>query len=101
MNDFFERIGQELQGKQQADGSLLCLCPAHNDREPSLHVTELDGKVLIHCFAGCSNEAVIEALRARDLWTDLPSHSKPTPHRPKPQQQTLTKKPFFSKLTQR
>ena len=92
MNDLFERIGQELQGKQQTDGSLLCLCPAHNDRAPSLHVTESDGKVLVHCFAGCSNEAVIEALRARNLWTDLPSHSKPTPQRTNPQQQTPTKK---------
>jgi hypothetical protein len=57
-----------------------------------LHVTESDGKVLVHCFAGCSNEAVIEALRARNLWTDLPSNSKTTPYRANPQQQTPTKK---------
>ena len=70
----------------------MCLCPAHDDRAPSLHVTESEGKILVHCFAGCSNEAVIEALRARNLWVDLPSDSKPTPHRPKPQQQTPIKK---------
>jgi hypothetical protein len=92
LNDLFERIGQELQGKQQADGSLVCLCPAHDDRAPSLHVTEKDGKVLVHCFAGCSNEAVIDALRTRGLWTDQPFHSKTTPYTRKPQQQTSVKK---------
>ena len=93
MNDLFERIGQELQGKQQTDGSLMCLCPAHDDKDPSLHVTESEGKVLVYCFAGCSNEAVIDALQARGLWTDQPSHSKTTLQRTNPQQQTPTKKP--------
>ena len=29
-------------------------CPAHDDRNPSLSVTNGDGKVLLHCHAGCS-----------------------------------------------
>ncbi len=48
--------------------SKKCRCPAHADKKPSLHVTEKNGKVLVKCFAGCSQEAVIEALRQRGLW---------------------------------
>lgn len=38
-------------------------CPAHEDRRNSLSVTEAsNGKVLIHCFAGCSPKSVFDAL---------------------------------------
>lgn len=45
-------------------------CPAHEDRTPSLSITEAtDGKVLIRCWAGCSTESVLAALGLR--WSDL------------------------------
>lgn len=38
-------------------------CPAHDDGYPSLAITELDdGRVLIHCFAGCGAAEVLMAL---------------------------------------
>ena len=43
-------------------------CPAHDDGAPSLSVGERGGKILVHCHAGCSQDAVISALRARGLW---------------------------------
>jgi len=48
-------------------------CPAHDDQRPSLSVNEKAGKVLVKCHAGCSQDAVIEALRKRGLWP-APSH---------------------------
>jgi hypothetical protein len=45
-------------------------CPAHEDRNPSLSITEKNGKVLIHCFAGCGPADVIAALRVRGLWPE-------------------------------
>lgn len=42
--------------------NLTALCPAHRDTTPSLSVCEKDGRILINCFAGCSNEAILEAL---------------------------------------
>ncbi len=43
-------------------------CPAHDDREPSLSVRDGDdGRLLTHCFSGCSPEAVWAALRDRGL----------------------------------
>lgn len=38
-------------------------CPAHEDRRNSLSVTEAsNGRVLIHCFAGCTPKMVFDAL---------------------------------------
>jgi hypothetical protein len=38
-------------------------CPAHGDRSPSLSVRELpDGRVLVHCFAGCGVADVVAAV---------------------------------------
>jgi len=45
-------------------------CPAHEDKNPSLSVSERDGKVLLKCHADCDQEAVIDALRERGLWDD-------------------------------
>jgi len=54
-----ERLGPV---KKQGDGYQV-LCPAHNDRNPSLSIKEgIDGKVLLNCFAGCDPDAVVEAL---------------------------------------
>jgi hypothetical protein len=40
----------------------LALCPAHEDRHASLSVRELDdGRLLVHCFAGCNAEDVLTA----------------------------------------
>jgi putative DNA primase/helicase len=41
----------------------LARCPAHEDTTPSLSINEgRDGRVLLHCFGGCSIEAVCLAL---------------------------------------
>lgn len=41
----------------------MTCCPAHEDRDPSLSVHETrDGRVLIHCFAGCSNLEIVEVM---------------------------------------
>jgi hypothetical protein len=38
-------------------------CPAHDDRTPSLSVKECDdGRTLIHCFAGCDPESILDAV---------------------------------------
>ncbi|MGH2451629.1 MAG: hypothetical protein ACRDGE_10250 [Candidatus Limnocylindria bacterium] len=49
-------------------GTGLVHCAAHPDEKPALNLSERDGRVLVHCFAGCSQDAVIEALRERGLW---------------------------------
>ncbi len=65
-----EAIANLLNGKRSGRG-WLCNCPAHNDKSPSLSVTDTDdGKTLIRCFAGCSAEAVVSSmgLQMKDLF---------------------------------
>jgi len=51
--------------KPTGEGRWIACCPAHDDRHPSLSIRELrDGRVLVHCFAGC---AVHDVVRAVDL----------------------------------
>ena len=48
-------------------------CPAHDDSSPSLDIEIGDnGKVLFTCRAGCSQGAVLAALKRRGLWPDRP-----------------------------
>ena len=46
-------------------------CPAHEDRTPSLTISEGDdGRTLVHCHAGCTTEDIVAAvgLTLRDLF---------------------------------
>jgi CHC2 zinc finger len=44
-------------------GHYKALCPAHADRSPSLSICEGDdGRVLLHCFSGCSVEAIASSV---------------------------------------
>ena len=37
-------------------------CPAHDDKSPSLSLRETDdGRILVHCFAGCSVHEIVQA----------------------------------------
>jgi hypothetical protein len=47
----------------------MARCPAHDDRKPSLSISDADGRVLVCCHAGCDQSVVIEALRARGIWS--------------------------------
>ncbi|RWQ57820.1 AAA family ATPase [Mesorhizobium sp.] len=47
----------------------MCRCPAHDDQNPSLHVSNGHKGVVVRCHAGCSQENVIAALRQRGLWS--------------------------------
>jgi hypothetical protein len=65
----------------KAGGGYMGRCPAHNDRNPSLAIDDKDGALLVKCFAGCEQGAVVDALKARNLWPGnadtLPPTRKP------------------------
>jgi len=49
--------------RKSAPGEWTACCPAHEDRSPSLAIKDAgDGRLLIHCFSGCSAEEVVSAL---------------------------------------
>jgi hypothetical protein len=60
-----DRVLARLTGVSGGPRQFHARCPAHNDHHPSLSVTEADdGRVLVHCFAGCE---FFEIARSLDL----------------------------------
>ena len=60
-------------------------CPVHNDRTASLSVgIGTDGRVLLHCHAGCSTDSILSALGldVGDLFPDQTVIPVQTPARP-------------------
>ena len=49
--------------RKTGPGRWIACCPAHDDHSPSLALRELDdGRVLVHCFAGCSAHEIVSAV---------------------------------------
>jgi putative DNA primase/helicase len=68
LDEFIDRV--HLEGVRKQGGGYLARCPAHEDRIPSLSIGEGDdGRVLLHCWAGCETRDVVAALRL--TWRDL------------------------------
>ena len=85
ISDWLER----LEGVKKAGNGYKARCPAHDDRNPSLSVTEgTGGKVLVTCHAasGCTFESIRDALWPQGAATAprAPAASKPRklPHGP-------------------
>jgi DNA primase len=63
-------IAHNLHGRKMPSG-WMARCPAHEDRNPSLSLKDADdGRILVKCFAGCTQAAVIDALKAKGLWPE-------------------------------
>ena len=73
-------IASALKGRRSGAG-WICLCPAHDDHHPSLAVIDRDGKALVNCRSGCSQNAVINALKRLRLW-DGRAHDRDRGSRP-------------------
>jgi hypothetical protein len=65
------------------NGNYVACCPAHEDRKPSLAVKEEDGKIILHCFAGCSVENIVGAV-GMDMTDLFPPKEKVDYARPAP-----------------
>lgn len=76
MNPNTELLLSRLQKVKGRNGSWVACCPAHKDRSPSLTIRETpEGKILLHCFAGCEVADVVGAL-AMDLTDLFPPESR-------------------------
>jgi hypothetical protein len=72
--------------RRVAPGRWFASCPGplhkRGDRTPSLNVTELpDGKILMICRVGCSNEEILTAAGFSD-WSVLFPETLPDPRKP-------------------
>lgn len=55
-------ILHRLEGVKKVGGGYMAKCPCHADNTPSLSVKEENGKLLIHCFGGCSYSDILTEL---------------------------------------
>ena len=87
--------------KRTGQGKWLAKCPSHKDRTASLAIRELDdGRVLVHCFAGCSVDEVLGAvgLTFDALYPEKEIHKGKPERRPFPAADILRAIAFESTL---
>lgn len=68
-----DKLISRLEGvKQTGPGRWMAKCSAHDDRSPSLVITEINDRVLIHCFTGCDVYDVVSTvgLELSDLFPE-------------------------------
>ena len=66
-----EAVLERLPDARRSGTGWTARCPSHQDVHPSLSVSVVeDGRVLLRCHAGCTSDAVVEALglTMRDLF---------------------------------
>jgi archaellum biogenesis ATPase FlaH len=69
----FDEIIQHFPGRRvKIKDGFNVICPAHDDRNPSLSITNGGDKVLVKCHAGCATEDVLKTkgLLLKDLYRD-------------------------------
>ena len=77
-----ETIAKALGNAKMVNGQWLASCPVpghgsgNGDKNPSLSITESEGKVLFHCHAGCDQREVFDAVRERNLLTTTPKREE-------------------------
>lgn len=57
-------IASRLTKAKRAGSGWVACCPAHEDSTPSLSINDGEKGPVFHCHAGCSQEAVVNAIEA-------------------------------------
>src|SRR5919107_947235 len=81
----FENVLDRLTVVSRNGEKAMCFCPAHNDRSsPSLSLRAENGKLLLHCFAGCHLEDILSkiGLQMKDLFVEGGGGSSIAPNTP-------------------
>ncbi|MFA5877543.1 MAG: hypothetical protein WC880_04245 [Candidatus Paceibacterota bacterium] len=74
-----KKVLPKLEGVKGGGGQWTARCPSHEDKRSSLSVSENpNGKVLLHCHAGCDTETIVAAidLEVKDLFQDTGKAAK-------------------------
>jgi putative DNA primase/helicase len=70
-------IARQLQAKRSRQG-WVAKCPAHDDQRESLAIGDGEnGKLLLHCFAGCSFDQILKAAGIEPTKANGRDHGKP------------------------
>ena len=75
-------LGSLSKVRRTGNGQWIACCPAHEDKSPSLTIKhEADDTVLMHCFAGCSVDAIVGAV-GMELHEFFPEREKDSLRKP-------------------
>ncbi len=91
---------QHLSKVKKTSKGFQALCPAHTDKSPSLSIREGDdGRILLHCHAGCTAEAVVASigLKLSDLYHPATNTTRRPPPAPGISRSELHKAASFEK----
>ena len=65
-----DMLARFRKGKDHGGNRYTACCPVHDDKHPSLSIYFADdGKVLLHCFAGCRTADILDTVGL--TYTDL------------------------------
>src|SRR3712207_2705711 len=81
----FEDVLDRLNVASRNGDKAMCFCPAHDDRNnPSLSLKAENGRLLLHCFAGCRPEDIASeiGLEMKDLFVEGGGGSSIPPNTP-------------------
>ncbi|MEZ5814416.1 MAG: CHC2 zinc finger domain-containing protein [Alphaproteobacteria bacterium] len=68
MGNKIEDVLAVLDNVKRQGKNYTASCPAHDDKNPSFSVSEKDGRIIMNCFAGCSQEQIADALAAKGVF---------------------------------
>lgn len=70
LEDLLGRLSGVKAGN--GEGEVTARCPAHDDHRNSLSIGQKNGKLLVHCHAGCPLESIVQAIgiKVSDLFTE-------------------------------
>ena len=77
-----ETIAKALGNAKKVNGSWVASCPVpghgrgNGDKNPSLSISESEGKVLFHCHGGCDQRDVFDSVRERNLLPTTPKREE-------------------------
>jgi hypothetical protein len=91
-----QRIADRLGKAEQIKDYWRCLCPSHNDTNPSLDLKQDNGKFLYKCRAGCSQDEVGKELRRR--FSELFKGSEKTSSRHRQEKRRMSNEELARKL---
>ena len=62
MSSLDELLSRLDKVKRIGNDRYTAICPAHDDRSPSLAIKDANDRLLLHCFCGCETADVLSAI---------------------------------------
>jgi hypothetical protein len=92
-----ERILSKFPNAKKSGNGWMAHCPAHDDRKPSLSISEgADSRVLVKCHAGCMVDAICTAVGMTVVDLMPTADMLPAPSKPKLKRKMNGKRPIIA-----